>query len=43
MPQISIIIPAYNAEQTIIETIQSVRQQTFADFEIIVINDGSTR
>ena len=42
MPKISIIIPAYNAERTIIETIQSVRQQTFTDFEIIVINDGST-
>ncbi len=42
MPQISVIIPAYNAEGTIVETIQSVRQQTFQDFEIIVINDGST-
>ena len=41
MPQISVIIPAYNAERTIIETVESVRQQTFADFEIIVINDGS--
>ena len=41
MPQISVIIPAYNAERTIIETIQSVQQQTFQDFEIIVINDGS--
>ncbi len=41
MPLISIIIPAYNAERTIIETIQSVQQQTFQDFEIIVINDGS--
>jgi glycosyltransferase involved in cell wall biosynthesis len=41
MPQISVIIPAYNAERTILETIQSVQQQTFQDFEIIVINDGS--
>ncbi len=41
MPQISVIIPAYNAERTIIETIQSVQQQSFQDFEIIVINDGS--
>lgn len=41
MPQISVIIPAYNAEPTILETIQSVQQQTFQDFEIIVINDGS--
>ncbi|NEP60708.1 MAG: glycosyltransferase [Symploca sp. SIO2G7] len=41
MPLISVIIPAYNAEKTILETIESVLQQTFADFELIVINDGS--
>ena len=39
---ISVIIPAYNAERTILDTIASVQQQTFADFELIVINDGST-
>jgi glycosyltransferase involved in cell wall biosynthesis len=42
MPTISVIIPAYNAEKTILETIESVQQQTFSDFELIVINDGST-
>jgi glycosyltransferase involved in cell wall biosynthesis len=36
------VIPAYNAENTILETIASVQQQTFSDFELIVINDGST-
>jgi glycosyltransferase involved in cell wall biosynthesis len=41
MPQISVIIPAYNAERTIRETIESVQQQTLQDFELIVINDGS--
>lgn len=41
MSTISMIIPAYNAEQTIRETIQSVLEQTFSDFEIIVIDDGS--
>jgi glycosyltransferase involved in cell wall biosynthesis len=41
MPLVSVVIPAYNAEHTILETIQSVQQQTFQDFEIIVINDGS--
>lgn len=42
MPTISVIIPAYNAERTIMETIASVLQQTLSDFELIVINDGST-
>lgn len=42
MPTISVIIPAFNAEQTILATIKSVQQQTFSDFELIVINDGST-
>ncbi len=41
-PLVSVIIPAYNAERTILETIASVQQQTCSDFEIIVINDGST-
>lgn len=42
MPTISVVIPAYNAEQTILETLDSVFQQTFTDFEVIVIDDGST-
>ncbi|KJH71119.1 glycosyltransferase family 2 protein [Aliterella atlantica] len=41
MPKVSVIIPAYNAEKTIRETIETVRQQTFPDWEIIIINDGS--
>jgi glycosyltransferase involved in cell wall biosynthesis len=41
MPLISVIIPAYNGEETIRETIESVLNQTFKDFEILVINDGS--
>jgi len=41
MPKISVIIPVYNGEQTIRETIESVLDQTFSDFELIVINDGS--
>ena len=42
MPTISVIVPVYNAEHTILETISSLQWQTFSDFELIVINDGST-
>ena len=41
MPAISVIIPVYNGEKTIRETIESVLKQTFRDFELIIINDGS--
>lgn len=42
MPEISVIIPVYNAEKYLEECLQSVLAQTFVDFEIICINDGST-
>lgn len=42
MPSVSVIIPAYNAASIILETIQSIQAQTYTDFEIIVVNDGST-
>lgn len=42
MPTISVVIPVYNGEKTIKETIESVLSQTWQDFEILVINDGST-
>lgn len=38
----SIIIPAYHAEKTLGACLQSLREQTFRDFEAIVIDDGST-
>ncbi len=41
MPLISVVIPVYNGEKTIRETINSVLNQTFTDFEIVIINDGS--
>ncbi len=41
-PQISVVIPAYNAEPWIGETLQSFAQQTFRDFEVIVVDDGSS-
>lgn len=37
----SIIIPCYNVEQSIAKTIESVNNQTFRDFEVIFVNDGS--
>jgi hypothetical protein len=42
MPLVSVIIPVYNGEQFIEEALESVFAQTFRDFEVIVINDGST-
>ncbi len=39
---ISVVIPLYNKEDHITETVQSVLNQTFADFELLIVNDGST-
>lgn len=41
-PIFSVVIPAYNRQTTIIRSIESVLNQTFKDFEIIVVDDGST-
>ena len=38
---ISVILPAYNVQDTIGESIDSILSQTFTDFELIIINDGS--
>lgn len=41
MPKVSVILPAFNASNTVGRAIQSVLRQSFQDFELIVINDGS--
>ena len=39
--KLSIIIPVYNAEQYLNNTISNIIQQTFTDFELLLIDDGS--
>ena len=39
---ISIVIPLYNKAAVICRTMESVKQQIFSDFEILIVNDGST-
>ena len=42
MPQISVIMPVRNGERFLRQTIDGLRAQTFADFELIVVDGGST-
>ena len=39
---ISVIVPVYNVEEYLEECLESIRQQTFTDIEVILVNDGST-
>jgi glycosyltransferase involved in cell wall biosynthesis len=40
-PLVSVIVPAYNPDQSVYQTIQSVLNQTYKNFELVIINDGS--
>lgn len=42
MPKISVIVPVYNAERFLVRCIESILNQTYTDFELILINDGSS-
>jgi glycosyltransferase involved in cell wall biosynthesis len=42
MPFFSVVIPLYNKENFIKNTLDSVLSQTFTDFEVLIVNDGST-
>lgn len=42
MPKISVVIPLYNKEKSVASTLRTVLNQTFTDYEIVIVNDGST-
>ena len=41
-PQISVIFPVYNGERYLHECLDSIINQTFCDFELILLDDGSS-
>jgi glycosyltransferase involved in cell wall biosynthesis len=41
-PAVTVVLPVYNAGRDVLRAVASILQQTFTDFELLVINDGST-
>ena len=41
-PKISVIVPVYNSEKYLSEALRSLEEQTFKNFEVVIVNDGST-
>ena len=42
MVKLSILVPAYNAEKYILDNLNSIKRQTYSNWEVVVVNDGST-
>ncbi len=42
MARVSVVVPTYNRRESVIEAIDSIRDQTFRDYEIVIADDGST-
>lgn len=41
-PEVTVLMPLYNAERYVVKAVESILNQTFQDFELLIINDGST-
>ena len=42
MPRVSVVLPVFNAVATVVRAIESIRAQTWGDWELVVVDDGST-